>query len=387
MATRNGFPTHAAVVVIGGGVMGLSSAYQLASAGVKDVVLIEKGSLGEGSSSRAAGGLRAQFSDEANIRLALRSMETYRTFAADFDQEIDLHEVGYLFLLDNEADVATFTANVELQNSLGVPSRMISADEAQQLSPLIETDDLLAAAFSPTDAHCTPESVVLGLARAARKAGVRIVTACAATDIELDGDAVAAVTTSQGRIATRSVVCAAGAWSRSVGEWVGVALPVVPLRRQIVLTEAIEGLDPDTPLTIDFSTSFYFHREGRGLLFGKGESEDSWGYDLLRSPNWLGELAEAIGHRIPRIGDVGIAQGWVGLYEMTPDHNGLIGESEDVSGFFYAAGFSGHGFMMAPAVGEAVRDLYLRLEPVIDVAPLSASRFHAAETRPEHNFI
>ena len=172
MATRNGFPTHASVVVIGGGVMGLSSAYQLASSGVKDVVLIEKGSLGEGSSSRAAGGLRAQFSDEANIRLALRSMETYRTFAADFDQEIDLHEVGYLFLLDNEADVATFTANVELQNSLGVPSRMISADEAQQLSPLIETDDLLAAAFSPTDAHCTPESVVLGLARAARKAGV-----------------------------------------------------------------------------------------------------------------------------------------------------------------------------------------------------------------------
>ena len=380
-------PAAASVVVIGGGVMGLSSAYHLALAGVTDVVLVERGSLGEGSSSRAAGGLRAQFSDEVNIRLAMRSMETFRTFADDFDQDIDYHEVGYLFLLDNEADVATFTANVALQNSLGVPSRIIDVAEARRLSPLIETDGLLAAAFSPTDGHCTPESVVLGLARAARRAGVRIVTSCAATGVEVSDGAVVAVQTDRGRIGTTGVVCAAGAWSAVVGEWAGVDLPIRPLRRQIAVSDPVEGLDPDTPFTIDFSTSFYFHREGRGLLLGMPESADVWDHDLSRSLGWMDHLAAAIAHRIPRIGDIGIDQGWAGLYEMTPDHNGLIGAADEVSGFLYAAGFSGHGFMMGPAVGEVIRDLYLGRTPSIDVTALSASRFGGAGHRREHNFI
>lgn len=387
MAHQDGFPVKASVVVIGGGVIGLSSAYHLALAGVTDVVLVERGSLGEGSSSRAAGGLRAQFSDEVNIRLAQRSMETYRTFTADFDQEIDLHQPGYLFLLDNQDDVDTFTRNVALQNSLGVPSRMIDVGEAQRLSPLIETEGLLAAAFSPDDGHCTPESVVLGLSRAARKAGVRILTGCAATGIEVEDGRVVAVSTAQGRIETPTVVCAAGAWSANVGEWVGVELPVRPLRRQIVVSEAMPELDPETPLTIDFSTSFYFHREGRGLLFGLGESKDTWEFDLSQSPAWLDELAEAIDRRIPRIGDVGIAEGWAGLYEMTPDHNALIGAADDVEGFLYAAGFSGHGFMMAPAVGEIITDLHLGRVPDIDVSSLTATRFATAEPRREHNFI
>ena len=164
-------PSRASVVIIGGGVMGVSTAYHLAQAGVCDVVLIEKGELGSGSTCKSAGGVRAQFSDEVNIELGARSLRTFETFEATFDQPIDLHQVGYLFLLENPQDVAAFEKNIALQNARGVPSRLIDVAEAKALSPLISTEGLLAAAYSPTDGHCTPESVVNGYARAARRAG------------------------------------------------------------------------------------------------------------------------------------------------------------------------------------------------------------------------
>jgi sarcosine oxidase subunit beta len=157
-------PARASVVVIGGGVMGLSTAYHLARAGVPDVVLVEQDELGSGSTCKAAGGVRAQFSDAVNIELGRRSLEVFERFTRDFDQEIDLHQVGYLFLLEQPDHVEAFEKNVALQNELGVDSRMIDVAEARRLSPLIETDGLLAAAWSPRDGHCTPESVVLGYA-------------------------------------------------------------------------------------------------------------------------------------------------------------------------------------------------------------------------------
>ena len=166
--TERELPRQASVVIIGGGIMGVSTAYQLAAAGVTDVVLVDADALGAGSTSKAAGGVRAQFSDPINIRLAQRSLRTFETFAEQFGQEIDFHQVGYLFLLDSPADVSSFEAAVKSQNELGVPSRMISAAEAARLSPLISTDGLLAATFCPTDGYCTPESVVLGYATSAR---------------------------------------------------------------------------------------------------------------------------------------------------------------------------------------------------------------------------
>jgi sarcosine oxidase subunit beta len=382
-----GHPSKASVVIIGGGVMGVSIAYHLAAAGVPDVVLVDKGTFGSGSTSKAAGGVRAQFSDRINIELGLRGLETFKNFGQRFDQEIDFHQVGYLFLLDSNASVSAFEQNVTLQNELGVPSRMISVAEAKQKSPMISTEGLLAAAFSPTDGHCTPESVVLGYATAARKKGARLIANCAATGIEGDGERIVAVNTEAGRIETDTVICAAGAWSKQVGEWAGVDLPITPLRRQIVVTEPVPSLDPLTPFTIDFGSSFYFHSEGQGLLMGMSYPDETPGFKMNVSDDWLPELGEAIARRAPELIDLGIASSWAGLYEVTPDQNAIIGEADNISRFLYAAGFSGHGFLMGPAVGEVIRDLYLGEEPFVDISVLNARRFAANQARPELNII
>jgi sarcosine oxidase subunit beta len=354
---------------------------------VPDVVLLDAGALGSGSTCKAAGGVRAQFSDPVNITLGARSLETFQNFPALFGQEIDLHQVGYLFLLSSPEAVRAFEANVALQNDLDVPSRMISPAEAARLSPLIDPEGLLAAAWSPTDGHCTPESVVLGYASAARRAGVTVLPHCAATGIDVRDGRVEAVQTAAGRVETETVLCAAGAWSAQIGAWAGVDLPVVPLRRQILLTEPLPGLDPATPFTIDFDTTFYFHGEGRGLLLGMSDPDETPGFKLTRSDDWLPRLGEAIERRAPALAEVGVSSGWAGLYEMTPDHNALIGRSSTVQGFLYATGFSGHGFLMGPAVGELMRDLYLGRPTFVEVGGLSADRFSSADSRPELNIV
>ncbi|WP_028645512.1 NAD(P)/FAD-dependent oxidoreductase [Nocardioides sp. URHA0020] len=379
-------PTSASVVIIGGGVMGLSTAYHLARAGVADVVLVERDTLGSGSTCKAAGGVRAQFSDPVNILLGQRSLRAYERFAVELGQELDLQRSGYLFLLDDPDHVAAFEDNVALQTSLGVPSRMISPAEAKALSPMVELDGILAAAWSPEDGHCTPESVVLGYAGGARRAGARIVQHCAVTGIDVVDGQVRGVLTEAGPIATDTVVCAAGAWSRAVGEMVGVELPVEPVRRQILTTEPMPGLDPATPFTIDFATSLYFHLEGPGLLLGMSDPDERPGFELGRTDAWLPRLGEAIERRVPALADVGIASGWAGLYEMTPDHNALVGEADGVSRFLYATGFSGHGFLMGPAIGEVLRDLVLGRTPPVDVAGLSVDRFGSG-VRPELNIV
>ncbi|WP_252442600.1 NAD(P)/FAD-dependent oxidoreductase [Pseudonocardia humida] len=381
-------PNRAEVVVVGGGAIGTSIAFHLAEAGVSDVVLLERDELGHGSTGKAAGGVRAQFSDRINIELGARSLEAFARFGERPGQEIDLHRVGYLFLLSSPQDVASFAADVALQNELGVDSRMIDVAEAAALSPLIATDGLLAAAFSPGDGHCTPESVVLGYAGAARRHGATLLTGVGVTGIDVVAGEVRTVRTDQGPITAGTVVIAAGAWSRAIGEMVGTALPVTPLRRQILVTEAIPDLPPVVPFTIDFATTYYFHREGRGLLLGMSDPDQEPGFDLAYSQRWLPRLGAAIGARTPGLLDVGLGRGWAGLYEVTPDHNALIGRSSTTPNVLYATGFSGHGFLQAPAVGEVVRDLHLDRTPFVDTSPLSADRFHGATGgRPESHIV
>jgi sarcosine oxidase subunit beta len=380
-------PGRASVVVIGGGVMGTSIAYHLSRAGVRDVVLVERGQLASGSTSRAAGGIRAQFSDELNIQLGARSLEAFGRFAEEPGYDIGLRRVGYLFLLSTPEQVASFEAGVRLQNSLGVPSRVIDPAEAQRLSPLISTEGLLAAAFSPDDGHCTPEAVVHGYADAARRHGAVIVRHCEVTGIETSGFRITAVATSRGVIETPDVVCAAGPWSAAIGAMAGVGLPVQPLRRQIAVTEAVPGMPPDVPMTIDFDTSFYFHGEGPGVLLGMSDPEETPGFRTTVSDAWLPRLYAAMSRRAPALRDARTTGGWAGLYEDTPDHNALIGEASGPTRFLYATGFSGHGFLQAPAVGEVIRDLYLDRDPFVDVTPLRAERFTFHQARPEANLV
>jgi sarcosine oxidase subunit beta len=379
---------NAEVVVIGGGAIGTSIAFHLVEAGVTGVVLLERDELGAGSTCKAAGGVRAQFSERINIELGARSLVAFTRFGRRPGQEIDLHQVGYLFLLSTEKDVESFERDVKLQNELGVNSRMVDVAEAKALSPLIETDGLLAAAYSPDDGHCTPESVVLGYATGARRLGATLLTGVTVTGIDVQNGEARNVHTDRGSITAGTVVCAAGAWSQELGDMVGTALPVTPVRRQIVFTEPMPDLPPVVPFTIDFATSYYFHREGRGLLLGMSDPDQEPGFHLTYSEKWLPRLGEAIRARTPALLEVGIGNGWAGLYEVTPDHNALIGRSSTTPNFLYATGFSGHGFLQAPAVGEVVRDLHLGRTPVVDTTPMSADRFNSdSGLRPESHIV
>ena len=379
-------PTRAETVVVGGGVIGASIAFHLAEAGVPDVVLVERDLLASGSTSRAAGGVRAQFSDPLNIAIALRSLEAFDRFHDRPGGEIDLHKVGYLFLLDREEDVRIFERSVALQNECGVPSRLIDPSEAKRLSPLAGIDGVIAATFCPIDGHASPEAVVNGYAAAARDHGARIETGCELTAIDLEDGEIRAVETTRGRIETGTVICAAGVWSPAVGAMVGVTLPVVAYRREVGFTGPVDGVG-NPPLTIDFTSSLYFHREGHGLLFGMADPAEPAGMDGPRDPDWLEKVFTVAERRAPVLCESGIAGGWSGFYEATPDHNALIGEATGVSRFLYATGFSGHGFLQGPAVGEIVRDLVLRREPFVDVAPLAVERFSRNALRPEHNVV
>ncbi len=376
------------MVIVGGGVIGTSCAFHLAEAGVRDVVLAERAQLGSGSSSRAAGGVRAQFSDDINVLLAQRSLEAFADFGRRPGAEIDLHQVGYLFVLTRAQDIGVFERAIALQRQLGVPSRMVTPEAVAELCPLLRVDDVLAGAYSPSDGHATPDSVVQGYAAGARACGARLASDCAVLEIVVESGEIRAVVTTRGTIETGIVVCAAGAWSRACGALVGVDLPVTPLRRQVLFTEAIPALPPRLPMTIDFATSFYFHREGPGVLMGMPAPGEQPGFDAEASEDWIPALLEVAERRAPVLARVGIKGSWSGFYELTPDHNALIGESPGASRFLYATGFSGHGFLQAPAVGEVVRDLVLGREPPVDVAPLSAERFSRPDSlRPEFNVV
>ena len=195
--------------------------------------------------------------------------------------------------------------------------------------------------------------------------------------------------TPEGRVRTGAVICAAGAWSRSCGAMVGVDLPVIPLRRQILFTDAIDGLPADLPMTIDFSSSFYFHREGPGLLMGMSDPAETPGFSVETTDDWIPALMEVVRRRAPRIADVGIRGGWAGLYEMTPDHNAIIGEASGVPRFLYATGFSGHGFLQGPAVGEILRDMVLRRPTFVDIAPLARRALRRRRAAPgvQHRLV
>ena len=365
--------------------MGASTAFHLAEAGVS-VVLLERGDLAGGSTSRAAGGVRANFSDELNIALGKRSLELFEQFGERPGQEIDLHRSGYLFVLTRPEDVELFERSVALQNSLGVESRMVDVEEACRLSPLLNPDGVLAAAWSPNDGHCTPESVVMGYAAGARRHGATVRTGVAVTGITVIDGEITSVQSTDGDVATGCVIDCAGAWSPEIAAYVGVDLPVTPYKRELLITEPMP--EPiEMAFTIDYATSLYWHREGPGILTGFSRKDMEPGFDITRDADFPERLAELAEDRAPALLELGVRSGWAGLYEVTPDHNALLGEAASPSRFLYATGFSGHGFLQGPAIGEILRDMYLGVAPFIDVSPLDVRRFETGELRPEKNIV
>lgn len=379
------------VIIIGGGIMGTSVAYQLACAGVRDVVLLEANTLASGSSGKPLGGVRAQFSDPANIELGARSLGVFQRFHADFGVDIGFQQVGYLFVIRDPADLDRYRASIELQNTLGVASRLITAEEAAMHSPYVDPGPVVAAAWSPADGFARPELVVKGYAAAAASLGAEICTGARVVGIDRRGDGRAAVHTRDGRIfVAPTLICCAGAWSKQIGAMVAIDLPIEPLRRQLVFTTPMDPRPPRVPFTIDFSTTAYFHQngDGSGLLIGMADQSQPAGFGTEITTDWHPGLRQALACFAPQLAEVGFGSGWAGLYEMTPDCNALIGETEaDGIRFLYAAGFSGHGFLQGPAVGEVMRDLYLGHTPVIDISCFDVTRYAGNATRTELNII
>ena len=287
-------PPTADVVIIGGGVMGASIAFHLAEAGVENIVVVERGDLGCGSSGKPIGGVRAHFSDPLNIAIGSRSLRAYADFPHRPGADIRLDTVGYLFLLTSAEQKAEFEASVRTQNALGVPSRMIGPREARELCPYVSTEGLVAAVHSPTDGHARPGLVVQGYARSAAGRGAVFATHTAVTGIDTTGDRVTAVHTDRGAISCSTVICAAGAWSARIGDMAGVGLPVRPVRRQLAFTAPLTPPAPRIPFTIDFSSSAYFHNSDDGLLFGLADPSQPDGFDTTWTPEWLGLFRTAV---------------------------------------------------------------------------------------------
>jgi sarcosine oxidase, subunit beta len=381
-------PTTADIVIIGGGVMGASAAYHLAQRGMKDIVLLEKEEFfGTGATGRCAGGVRYQFSTEINVRLSLESLPMLERFREEIGQDVDYRQCGYLLIATNEKDATTFQRNVELQNSLGVATQLLSGEEVRVRLPLMRFDDAIAGTFNQKDGLVDPNGVVAGYISAAQKLGVRALTRAEVTGIRVGRDRVEAVETSRGVIETRMLLNAAGPWAAPIGEMAGVKIPVIPIRRQMFTTNPLKEIPQDFPFVIDFGQSLYFHREAEGLLIGMSNQNEKPGFDQNVDEEFEFVNLEAAIERMPLLERASRVSHWAGLYEVTPDAHPILGGS-NVAGYNICTGFSGHGFMHGPVAGKLMSEYILDgTFATLDVSMLDLARFDEGRLIKEYNVV
>jgi len=381
-------PSTVDIVIIGGGVMGASTLYHLASRGQKNVLLLEKDEFfGQGATGRCAGGVRYQFSTEINIRLSLESLPMLERFKEEIGQEIDYRHCGYLLVCTNEIDAATFKHNVELQHSLGVETEWLDGDEVRRRLPLFNFEDAIAATFYQKDGLVDPNSVMAGYIGAALKLGGKAFNNVEVTGIKVEAGRVSGVETNKGFISTPLVINAAGPWSGLVGEMAGVKIPITALRRQSFTTTPLPEIPKDLPFVIDFSQSLYFHREGDGLLMGMSNHNEKHGFDQSVDEEFELVNLEACIARLPLVEKAGMVSHWAGLYEVTPDAHPFYGKTF-VDGFLVVGGFSGHGFMHGPISGKLMTELILDGEfKTLDVSMLDLARFDEGRLIKEYNVV
>ncbi len=345
-------PKSSDIVVIGGGVMGASAAYHLAKRGAQVTLLEKAPSFGEASTGKCAGGIRHQFSTEVNIRLSIESFKMMARFPDELEQEIGFNQIGYLFLLEQEESLTQFKKNVALQNSLGVESLILTPGELAARLPYLNLEGVIGGAFYSGDGLADPHSMVQGYIKGAKRLGASLFTDTPVTDINVVDGKIKAVVTPQGKINTDTVIVAAGAWSGQIGEMLGVDIPVAPVRRQIAVTRPLpEFKSLDWTFILFFDQSLYFHPEGEGLLTGMSNPNEAVGFNEEVDPNWtLTHIEQAI-YRFPLLEKAQLLTEWAGLYEVTPDHQAILGRLPGVENAVCVAGFSGHGFMHGPVCG------------------------------------
>jgi sarcosine oxidase subunit beta len=369
-------PRTASAIVIGGGVVGCSIAYHLARRGLDQVLVLERETVGSGTTSKAAGGIRAQFATETEILFSLESIRVFERFQDEFGVDPGYRKIGYLFLVSDPADLRGYETRIALQRRLGVDVRVMAPDDARKLVPALRVDDLLAAVWGPDDGLAGPAEVTAGFARRARQLGARIVEGVQVTAIEREGDRVAGVTTTGGAISSPLVINAAGPSAARIARLAGVDIPVHPRRRHIFFTEPFPEIPGPVPLTTDRASGFYFRKELEQVLLSPGDVQDIGAdFEVPMDPAMVGEAVQKAVHRVPVLEQARIAGGWAGLRPLTPDDHAILGWAPGVGGFFLAVGFGGHGFQHSPATGRHAAAWILDGTPAMDLSLFDPARF------------
>src|ERR1700694_661296 len=375
------------VVIVGGGIMGCALAYQLARREV-DVLLLERETLGSQSTGKCAGGVRQQFSMEANVRLQRMAVKLLEGFDEEIGHPADFRQIGYLFVLTLPQQVEDFRHNMDMWHRVGLTeARWVDADEASRMVPVLNVEDVLGCTFCPTDGIASPADVTSGYAAAARRHGARLKEGVEVIGVDVSSGRVQGVRTSNGDVATRLVFNCAGGWSASIGRMAGLEIPVLAARPQGAVTGAFSGAGRASPMTVDFRTSIYFHPEGDGVLIGMSDRGEPPGYPTEVNWEFLEKMFAEAARRAPALANAGVKTAWAGLYETTPDHQAILGPVPEVEGFWCAAGFSGHGFMQAPAAALLLTQLLLDQRSEIDIGNFAFTRFARGALVHERNVI
>jgi glycine/D-amino acid oxidase-like deaminating enzyme len=373
------------VVIIGGGIVGSSVAWHLTHAGCKSVLVIEReSSQGKGSTGKSMGGVRAQFSTPVNIQMSLYSIPFYAKFEEVVGHPADYRPQGYLFLATKDSHLAYLRDNFARQKKLGLKTaRLLSGDEIRAMLPLLRADDVLGGSFCSTDGFVDPYSVMNGFMASAAEHGATLWKKTEVSGITRDQQGAFTVETTRGPVSTRTVVNAAGAWAAQIARFLGIDLPVEPLRRMLVPSEPFDDFPHSSPMVIDMSNGFHFRPEGRGFLLAWNDPEETPGYKTDFEPSFVEKILVHAANRVPAFENLPInpKRAWAGLYEMTPDHHCILGPVAAVPGFFLANGFSGHGVMHSPATGKILADLILQGETTVvdDASVLALERFAKGE--------
>ena len=368
--------SKASVVIIGGGILGASIAYNLAKMGCRDIVLLERQYLNSGATGRCGAGIRQQWGTEMNCILSRESVRLFEHLEEEleYDHSIEFKQKGYLFVIYLEKELAQFKKNIALQNSLDIPSRLISPAEAKEIVPHLNTDRLLGATYCPTDGHANPFHTTQAYAKAAERLGAAIYTYTGVLSIDREGDRVRRVRTNKGNIDCDIVVNAAGGHAALIGDMVGIELPIEPERHQAMVSEPVNNFQ--NPMVISLYHHLYIQQAPHGpFIMGQGDPNEPKSFNIESSWQFALEVSKKVAEILPPLKDLKIVRQWAGLYEMSPDAQPILGESPEVRGFFTAAGFSGHGFMIAPYTARLMAQAILGEEPEMPIDMLNYDRF------------
>jgi len=383
--------TTADIIVIGGGVIGGSIAYHLLARDPRlKVVLLEKETeVGTGATSKATGGVRHQFSTEANIRLTQLSYPYFAETERILGRSVDFVPHGYLFVTTEPRTFEQLKKNVALQQRLGVKSRLVAPSEMKPMLSQLVVDDLIGGTFCPDDGSADPHGLLQGFLALARERGLRILTSEPVVSVTREGKRVVGVETPRDRYRAHVVVNAAGPYGDQVGSLADVAIPSKPYRRQVMVTDPLPDFPDVFPLIVDLDTGWYVHRQGKSaVLMGGTDKDQHPGYDITVDWEAFDLVFKAAGKRVPPLAEAKVMRAYAGLRDLTPDYHGILCEAREAPGFYIACGFSGHGFMHSPAIGLLMAELILDGRATsMDIGGLSLDRFTTGTVSTEANMF